>query len=196
MISIQKLFKAVTAVFAVAVFSSAILAQETAPKTGADTVDKKDRVERRARKEGFRGMKGFHGRRGGHGLVRGLHRLELTDAQKTQIESLMQTHKASNQPVMEELRSLKMKRREGTFDEADKARAEELKAGMKASGDQLRNTILGLLTPEQAQKLEQMKQEREQRMEQRKERMLERKLKKEQRLREKKEAKPSEPVDQ
>lgn len=193
MISIQRLIKGVTAVFALAVFSTVVLAQETAPKTGADTIDKKERVERRAGKEGMRGMRGFHGRHGGGGMIRGLQRLELTDSQKSQIETLVQTHRTTNRPAMEEMHSLMMKRREGTFDEADKARAEELRAGMKASGDQLRATILGLLTPEQTQELEQMKLERQERMEQRKERMLERKEKMEQRLRENKEAKP---VDQ
>lgn len=192
MISIQRLIKGVTAVFALAVFSTAVLAQETAPKTGADTVEKKERVERRARQEGMRGMRGFHGRHGG-GMIRGLHRLDLTDAQKSQIETLVQTHKTTNKPAMEEMHTLMMKRREGTLTDADKARMEEIHTSMKASRDQLRNTVLGLLTPEQTQKLEQMKLERQERMEHRKERMLERRERMEQRLREKKEAKP---VDQ
>ncbi|MCO6510402.1 MAG: Spy/CpxP family protein refolding chaperone [Aridibacter famidurans] len=193
MISIQRLIKTATTVFAVTLFSTAVLAQETVPKSGTDTVEKKERIERRARKEGMRQMRGFHGRHGGHGMIRGIRKLELTDAQKSQIETLVQTHRTTNKPAMEEMHSLMMKRREGTFTDADKARAEEIKAGMKASGDQLRATILGLLTPEQTQKLEQMKLERQERMEQRKERMLERREKMEQRLREKKEAKP---VDQ
>ncbi|QQS40771.1 MAG: Spy/CpxP family protein refolding chaperone [Acidobacteriota bacterium] len=191
MISIQRLIKGAAAVFALAVFSTAVLAQDTAPKTGADRVEKKERVERRARTEGMRAMRGFHGRHGGGGMIRGLHRLDLTDAQKSQIETLVQTHKTTNKPVMEEMHSLMTKRREGTFTDADKARVEELRSGMKASGDQLRATILGLLTPEQTQKLEQMKLERQERMELRKERMLERREKMEQRLREKKEAKPA-----
>lgn len=192
MISIKKILTAVTTAFALTMLSSAVLAQDTAPKKGEPGTEKMHKMERMERMEGHREMRGPHGMHRG-GIVRGLHRLDLTDAQKTQIKSLMETHRATNKPVMEEAHSLMMKRREGTLTDADKARLEEIHASMMASREQLRSTILGLLTPEQTQKLEQMKSEREERMEHRKERMMERKQRMEQKLQEKKEAPP---VDQ
>ncbi len=132
--------------------------------------------------------------RGGFGsMLRGIHHLDLTDAQKSQIRTLMETHRTVNKPLMDEMRTLMVKRRDGSFTDADKARIEEIHAGMKESGDQLRATVLGLLTPEQNAKLEQMKAERKERMELRKQRYIERReQKKEWKLKEGE--KPVEPV--
>jgi protein CpxP len=188
MISIRKILPAVGLIMAVFGMGMVVNAQDAPAKTAPEKTEKKQRMEGRGERFGKRGGHGMH--RGGFGpMLRGLRQLDLTDAQKNQIKTLMETHRTTNQPLMEEMKTLMMKKRDGTITDADKARMEEMHTGMKASGDQLRATVLGLLTPEQNQKLEQMKAEREERMEMRKQRMLERKQqRKEQMLQKQKES--------
>lgn len=117
--------------------------------------------ERRWKGDGF-GKRGG-GMRGGMGM-RGLRNLDLTDAQKEQIRGIMETAKTANQPIFEELRTLKEKKRGGTeLSATDIARLKELRAQMQQFREQTENTILGILTAEQRQKLEQQKLERQQR---------------------------------
>ncbi|REJ77395.1 MAG: hypothetical protein DWQ47_13515 [Acidobacteria bacterium] len=188
MVSIRRILTVFTAAAAMMMLSTVILAQDTTDKSDAERVERKQRAEKRARREGFRGMKRHH-RKGG--MIRGLRNLDLTESQQSQIKTLMETHQMTNKPAMDELRTLMAKRRDGTFTDADKARVQDIRASMKASGDQLKATIMGLLTPEQTQKLEQMKAEREERMELRRERMKQRKKEMEERRRQKSEAPPA-----
>jgi protein CpxP len=191
MISIKKSLPLAMLMLALLTLGGVVLAQDAPTKANPDKIEKKDRMERRGegfRMQGRRGMRHMEGMR----MLRGIHQLDLTDAQKDQIKTLMSTHRTTNQPLMEEMRTLMEKRRDGTFSDADKARIEEIHSSMKASGDQLRATVLGLLTPEQNQKLEQMKAEREQRMQERKQRFLERKERMKERM--KGEEKPASPV--
>ena len=74
--------------------------------------------------------------------------------------------KLSTQTQREELRALSMKRRDGIITDAEQARAKELRTQLKTSGDQVRNTMLAILTPEQRTQLDQMKQEKKARREQ------------------------------
>lgn len=114
--------------------------------------------------DGFRG-KGMRGGRGGFGM-RGLRGLDLTDAQREQIRGIMETSKTANQPIFEELKALKEKRRGGEeLSATDISRLKELKAQMQQSREQTENTVLGILTADQRQKLEQQKLERQQRRE-------------------------------
>lgn len=124
----------------------------------------KERRWGRGNGDGFgKGMRG--GRGGGFGM-RGFRELDLTDAQKEQIRGIMETAKTANQPIFEELRTLKEKRRGGTeLSATDLTRLKEIKTQMQQSREQTENTILGILTAEQRQKLEQQKQERQQRRE-------------------------------
>jgi len=179
MISIRRSFTFAAAVLAAMLMSGAVFAQD-APKTPeGDKPARKRMIERREGADGFRagkrqrmGRQGMRGMRGGP--IAGFRALELTDDQKSQLKSLMQSHRESNKPFHEELRTLMSKRREGTLTEADKARVAELREQMKASGEQFRTSALALLTPEQTQKLEEMKAQRQQRMEERKGRMQQR----------------------
>lgn len=99
--------------------------------------------------------------------MRSLRTLELSEGQKAQMKSIMDTHKTGQQPYRDEMRSLRMKFREGTATEDDRARMKELKDQSRAASDQLRNSILSVLTPGQLEQLEQMKAERKRRMEER-----------------------------
>lgn len=130
----------------------------------SDNQTDKPQKERRWGRGDGDGMRGGKGR-GGFGL-RGLRNLDLTDAQREQIRGIMETSKTANQPIFDEMRTLKEKRRGGAeLTETEIARVKELKAQMKQSREQTENTILGILTAEQRQRLETEKQERQKRRE-------------------------------
>lgn len=158
---------------AVLVFGTTSHAQETKEPRDGNTVEKKERKQRfkgegRRGKFGKRGMRGGPGMRGG--MMRGLARLDLTETQRSQVELLVESHRTTSQPLRDEARALIMKKRDGTLTEGEEARLGEIREQMKISSEQLQNSVLVILTPEQLQKLEQMKAERRQRMEQRRER--------------------------
>lgn len=126
--------------------------------------------EKKEGKFGRKGMDGKRGKRGGgeRGMMRGLRELDLTDTQKAQIKSLYETNKAAHEAQREERRSLMMKKRDGSLTEAESARFQELKQQAKSDAEQIHNSVLAILTPEQVQKLEAQKAERKQRRQERK----------------------------
>ena len=129
--------------------------------------DKSQKERRYGRGEGFgkRGGKGMRGGRGGFGM-HGLKNLDLTDAQREQIRGIMETAKTANEPLREEMRSLMEKRRGGSeLSDSDRTRLKDLRIQMRQFAEQTHNTILGLLTADQRQKLEVMKQEKQKRRE-------------------------------
>lgn len=193
MISIRRSYTFAAAALAAMLMGGAVFAQDAPTKPEGDKPVRKRMLERRPGADGFRAGKrqrmGRHGMRGMRGgPIAGFRALELTEDQKTQLKTLMQGHRESNKPIHEELKTLMSKRREGTLTEADKARAAELREQMKASGEQLRTSALGLLTPDQTQKLEEMKAQRQQRMEERRERMHQRRQKMKERRQQMKDA--------
>ncbi len=169
----QNFFSVISLTIAVFAFSTFISAQ--------DSSNKADDTPAPAVKEGKFGKRGYgEGRRGGKGMnggnvMRQLRGLELTDAQRTQIKSLMETQRTTFAPQHEELRSLMMKKRDGSINETEQARFDQLKNELKASSEQMRIQIMALLTPEQTAKLTQMKAEREQKRQERKQQRQERK---------------------
>lgn len=185
----RKIVSVITLAIAIAGLNTLAIAQDETPKDkDKSSVEKRQRKQGRLGKEGKRGRHGRHARRGmrrgrgARGLVRGLSRVDLTDAQKSQVKTLLQSQRTGNQPLREEMRTLMMKRRDGTITEADKTRLGEIRTEMRNSAEQTKNSILGLLTPEQTQRLEQMKAERRQRMEERRQR---RQLRRQERQKEK-----------
>lgn len=169
----------ITIVFALVAFSVVVVAQDSpeAPKDGAERTKKDGRMGGRkfAGEKGRSGKRGFRGRRGG--MIRGLSKLDLSEPQRSQIKTMIETHKNGQMPFHEEMRGLKMKMRDGSATEGDKTRFDELRAASRESAEQLKTSILGILTPEQVQKLEQMKAERQLRMQERRQRWMERKQK-------------------
>lgn len=130
------------------------------------TTDKQTDKAQKERK--FKRGDGFGKERRGMGRdgfgMRGLHQLDLTDAQKEQVRTIMESARTANEPLRQEMRSLMEKRRSGgELTEADRTRLNDLRTQMKQSAEQTHNTILGILTAEQRQKLEQMKQEHQKR---------------------------------
>lgn len=166
----RKFFSIITLSFAVVAFSTFVSAQDGSGQT--DTPQKKEgRYGKGMRGEGHRGGKGM---RGGN-IMRSLRGIELTEAQETQIKSLMDAQKATYEPKREEMRSLMMKKCDGSITEDEKARFDQFRNEMKASSQQLELSVMALLTPEQTAKLTQMKAEREQRMQEHKQKRMERK---------------------
>lgn len=154
---VKKIASGFTLALAVGAFTTFVSAQES--KSTEQPMDKPMK-ERRWKGDGF-GKRG--GMRGGMGM-RGLKDLDLTDAQKEQIRGIMESARTANEPLRTELKGLMEKRRGGAeLSETDIARLKEIKTQMKQSHEQTQNTVLGILTAEQRQKLEQQKLERQQR---------------------------------
>ena len=154
-----------TSVFAVAVaaagFTVSASAQDAAPTT-------KERIERHEKGErgGFR-----HGEkrmRGGHrgGMMRGLHALNLSDAQKEQIRAIHEANRP-DKSNMEEMRSLMEAKRAGTLTAEQKEQFRAFRQNARAKREQVHAQVLAILTPEQRQQLELKKQEMKQRREER-----------------------------
>ena len=170
----RKIISAITLAFAMFTLTTFVAAQDTTQPT--DRTDKKDKFERKGRGErGFgRGMRGEKRGGGERFVMREISRLDLTDAQKEQIRGVMEAAKTANEPIHQELRGFKEKKRGGELTEADKARLTDIKTRMKQSAEQTRNTVLSILTAEQRQQLEQFKLERQKRMEEHRQQRMER----------------------
>jgi protein CpxP len=153
----NKLSSIFTIALAVVAFSAFSFAQEAA----APAPDK-DKGDHHHMGEGKHGGKGFGHRRGG--MMRMLHGLNLTDAQKTQIKAIMETNKP-NMMNREEMRSLHEAKRNGTLTADQQAQLEASKAAMKAKMQSVHEQILAVLTVEQKAQLEQKKAEMKQRRE-------------------------------
>ena len=95
------------------------------------------------------------GMKGGFGILR---QLNLTDAQKQQARTIIQSNRTNKNTnaAREELAKLRSQRREGTLTPEGMARAKELRKQFQESRLGVRNQLAGILTPEQKAKLEEM----------------------------------------
>ncbi len=126
-----------------------VIAQKSAKKEGGEY----------GRGHGHRGPGGF----GGLGFA--LRGLDLTDEQKTKVKEIMETSKATAQPIMEQTRANHDKLRElgkaGAFDqpqvEALALAQGDLTAKMIVEKEKARSQVFALLTDEQKAKLETLK---------------------------------------
>src|SRR4051812_29476067 len=100
------------------------------------------------------------GMRGG-GMMRMFHDLDLTDAQKTQIHSIMEANKP-DQATMEEFRTLRKAKEDGTLTAEQQDRLTALRGQQKEKMQSIHSQIMAVLTPDQIAKLEKEKQERKQ----------------------------------
>lgn len=160
----QKFISTFTLTVAVGAFGIFVSAQEI-PTTDVQ-MQKQERMERGGRGGKGMGMRGD--RRGGNRMMmRSLEQLNLTDSQKEQIRTIAENNRRQNQPQMEEMRGLAMKKRDGVITADEQNRLKELKTQMKASGDLTRNSITAMLTPEQRAQFDKMKTERMNKMKER-----------------------------
>lgn len=162
----RKLISAVTSAAAVVAFSSFVSAQDNNTVNKEDnSTQKQEMREMRGGKRGFgKGMRGGKHGGGDRMLMRSLGKLNLSDAQKEQVRQISENFKTSNQPLFEEMRALRMKKRDGVITADEQARAGELKTQLKASGEQMKNSVMAILTAEQKAQLKQMKAEMKQKM--------------------------------
>jgi Spy/CpxP family protein refolding chaperone len=157
----NKFFSALTMAFALAAFSTFAAAQETT-KTDSDNTQKRE--WRKGKRDGD--GKGF--RRGGGGMMlRGLRDLNLTDAQKTQIRTIMEANRP-DQTAFEEMKTLRQAKRDGSLTAEQQERLKTLRQQSREKGQALHAQILAVLTPEQLQQLEAKKAEMKQKREERK----------------------------
>ncbi len=177
----NKFFSIFALVAGIAIFSIGGFAQDT--KTSATTpTDKTDRPARGegrefgGRKHGGEGMAG-HGHRGGPGgMMHGLRGIDLTDAQKTQIHSIMEANRP-DKANFETMRPLMQAKRNGTITADQQAQLKAFKEESRAKAKSVHEQIMAVLTPEQKQQIETRKQEMKQHMEQRRQEWQQRKQK-------------------
>src|SRR5258707_10534133 len=123
-------------------FGAVAFAQQTSPQTQNPTPGV-------PRPEGFGQM----------GERRALRELNLTDAQKQQARTIIQSSFANpnTKATREELAKLRSQRRAGgTLTPEQIARAKELRKQFRESREGVRNQLAAILTPEQKTKLEEM----------------------------------------
>ncbi|MGE0704689.1 MAG: Spy/CpxP family protein refolding chaperone [Vicinamibacterales bacterium] len=130
------------------------------------------------------GPRGFMGRGGPGGPLGGFMfgPLDLTDAQEEQVRTILETRRASNEPLMERAQTARAALHEAIatqpVDEGMiRARSADLasvEADLAVARAQVQAEIMGLLTDEQKAELAEMRENRSERMEDRREWMRER----------------------
>jgi protein CpxP len=107
-----------------------------------------------------------HGMRGGdHMMGASFRNLNLTDAQKTQMKQIRNSHSQNLRPLMEQVRAKRQEIRQasegGTFDEALVTQKlneiAPLEAKLMGERSKLHQEMLAVLTPDQKAKLEQQR---------------------------------------
>jgi protein CpxP len=161
----RKILTGITSGFAVVAFSSFAMAQDNSTTPQPDNQKSERKSWKRGDGEGTRGGFRRGGHRGGFGM-RGLRQLNLTDAQKEQIRTIMESNRGNrevNQTQREELRQIIEAKRSGTITAEQQERLRAFKEQRRAEARQTHQQILAVLTPEQRTQLEQLKQERKER---------------------------------
>jgi Spy/CpxP family protein refolding chaperone len=132
-------------------FGAVAFAQQRTPQTQNPTPGAQ-------RRQGFGQMNRRRAmrRRAMMGGFRALRQLNLTDAQKQQARTIIQSNFASTKASREELAKLRSQRRDGTLTPEGMARAKELRQQFQESRQGVRSQLAGILTPEQKAKLEEM----------------------------------------
>lgn len=146
---------ALSALIAVTLAISAILAQSSNEQSGSQKPP-----------EG-KGQFGRHPGHHGRGMRGGMFRaLNLTDAQKAQMKRIRQIHRERTQPLRQELQAkmqgLRQASQGGAFDETLATQTLTETAGLRAKlmGERfkLRQEMMAALTPEQKTQIEQMRE--------------------------------------
>ena len=134
--------------------ATATHAQETQTQPQAGQQTEKQWKQRRG--EGFR----RGGRHGGHrGGMRAFGQLNLTEAQKQQLQQIHESYRENNKALYEQMRAVR--------ESSDAAKREQLFSQFKETRQKMRAEMLNVLTAEQKTQLEQLKAERKQQREQR-----------------------------
>jgi protein CpxP len=150
------------------VFVGTTAAQDTTAAPKQDGVQSPDKFERRGKFGRDGAGPGFRGPgRGPEAMLREFRDLNLTDTQKQQIHTILESNKP-DQATIDQMNALRDARKSGTELTADQK--QQLKTLRQQQGEKMRSVheqILNVLTPEQKQQLEQKRQEMRQKWEQR-----------------------------
>lgn len=157
----------------IVVFSTGAFAQDGKPAAPAAPQKAEKPFKGEGHRAGMRkeGREGRHGGREGKmgGAMRMIHGLNLTDAQKEQIRTILQSNKP-DQATKDKMKALRGSRTPGT------PPTDEQKAQMKAFREQARtkaasvhDQILNVLTAEQKARLKEKRQEMKQKFQERRE---------------------------
>lgn len=163
-----KFISTLTVAGLIAAFSSLSTAQETKAEAPTTAPNKAERPFKKGHRGGFGqfGGKGFagkmHGRHGVRGLMRGI---ELTEAQKEQMRSIREANKP-DQAIMDEFRSLRKAKHDGTLTADQEARIKTLREQTHAKGKAVHEQMMNVLTAEQKAQIEKNKLEMRERHEQ------------------------------
>jgi Spy/CpxP family protein refolding chaperone len=164
----QKFVSAITLAFAMITLTVFVSAQDKTTTPSTDSTERQDRIERRGRGERGPGMGGrHHGPRGPGKMLHALHQLDLSDAQKEQVRTIMESKRAGFEQNREQLRELGRAKHEGTITAEQQAKFDELRAQMKQNAKAVHEQVLGVLTADQKTRLEQLKAEMDKRREDR-----------------------------
>jgi Spy/CpxP family protein refolding chaperone len=147
-----------TAALAIAAFSTITFAQDDKAVTPAPD---KEKAERQFRHGDHQKGEGFGHRGGGMrgmGMMRGFHDLNLTDAQKTQIHSIMEANKP-DKAAMEQFHTLAKAKHDGTITADQEAQLKALREQRQVKMRSVHEQMLNVLTAEQRATLEQKKAE-------------------------------------
>jgi Spy/CpxP family protein refolding chaperone len=143
-------------------FGAAAFAQQP---QGSDAQQQRQQGREGRRRGGPRGGEGF-------GMMRGLRELNLSDAQQQQARAIFERFNASTKPQREQLMQLREQFEAGNAPANAQERVKALREQIHESAKAMNAELLGILTPEQRAKFEQMQKERKARrdeMRQRKE---------------------------
>ena len=152
MISTRNLsFALVTIILAIA-FSISVAAQD--PGTGQTSTPGSGGDHRRG------GPGRGRGDREGGGMMKMLADLNLTDAQKEQVQGILKSSNETNRPKQEEVFRLRQQSEQGTLSADDQAKLKQLQADVRAARQKTHDDIVAVLTAEQRTKLEGIEQQR------------------------------------
>jgi len=166
----QKFVSVITLVFAMITLTVFVSAQDKTITPSTDSTERQDRIERRGRGERGEGRRmggRHHGPRGPEKMLRALGRLDLSDAQKEQVRTIMESKRAGFEQNREQLRELGRAKHEGTITAEQQTQFDSLRAQMKQNAKAVHEQVLGVLTADQRTRLEQLKAEMDQRREER-----------------------------
>jgi protein CpxP len=100
------------------------------------------------------------GDREGGGMMRMLADLNLTDAQKQQVQDILKSSNETNRPKQEEALRLRQQSEQGTLSADDQAKLKQLQGDLRAARQKTHDDIVAVLTPEQQTKLKENEQQR------------------------------------
>jgi len=148
----NKFFSVLAVAIGIVGFSTFTLAQDQSSASAPE----KSEAHRHHGGKGGDGM-----RHGGGDFMRAFHDLDLTDAQKTQIRSIMDANKP-DQAAMDEMRTLREAKQAGTLTADQQARMQTLRTERMEKGKAIHAQIRAILTPEQQAKLDARQKEMQQ----------------------------------